>query len=161
MKPARAYTLIVVCALLWCAGIVVAPIAESLHVDASPLYYFYGKICHQIDARSLHIAGAKLAVCSRCTGLYGGFLAGLLLVPYVLRHPIAPGRVRLVLCCAAAPMLADVALNAAGFVPSTIATKMLSGVILGPAIAVVTVPEFLGALHTITFFTRRSHADKT
>ena len=36
-------------------------------------------VCHQMPERSLWIAGAPLPVCARCTGIYGGVLAALLL----------------------------------------------------------------------------------
>ena len=34
-------------------------------------------VCHQIPARSFYYAGAQFPVCARCTGLYLGALAGL------------------------------------------------------------------------------------
>src|SRR5699024_9330561 len=38
---------------------------------------FHG-LCHQIPERSFWINGQPMAVCSRCFGIYAGFLAGLI-----------------------------------------------------------------------------------
>jgi len=35
-------------------------------------------ICHQQDARSLHVGGVRMPVCARCAGLYAGAAAGAL-----------------------------------------------------------------------------------
>ncbi len=37
-------------------------------------------ICHQMPARSFHIAGRQLPLCARCTGIYMGALAGFALM---------------------------------------------------------------------------------
>ena len=46
---------------------------------ASAFRMFYAPLCHQIDSRALHVEAREIAVCARCTGLYLGGLAGLLL----------------------------------------------------------------------------------
>lgn len=46
---------------------------------ATPFRLIYAPLCHQIDSRSLQSDVHPVAVCSRCTGLYLGGLAGLLL----------------------------------------------------------------------------------
>ena len=67
---------------LWLAGVLIAPIAADRSLAIAPvLYAFYDTVCHRIAERSFHLAGEPLAVCQRCTGLYIGFLLGLLAVP--------------------------------------------------------------------------------
>lgn len=39
----------------------------------------YAPLCHQIEERSLHVAGTAMAVCARCSGAYAGGAAGLLI----------------------------------------------------------------------------------
>lgn len=52
--------------------------------DAAGLVYlFFKPICHQIDSRSFHIYGVKLAVCSRCSLIYLGVLFGALALWFV------------------------------------------------------------------------------
>lgn len=41
----------------------------------------FANLCHQIPARSFWIAGQPMAVCSRCLGIYSGFLIGWFLLP--------------------------------------------------------------------------------
>ena len=46
---------------------------------ATPLRLLYAPLCHQLDSRCLQVDSGAVAVCARCTGLYLGALAGLLL----------------------------------------------------------------------------------
>jgi uncharacterized membrane protein len=64
------------------ALIFAAPIAQaSGHTAlASAIYSAFSFVCHQIPERSLHLAGHKFGVCSRCTGLYSGLALAALAV---------------------------------------------------------------------------------
>src|SRR6185503_9822080 len=74
--------------------IVIAPVAAaSGHSEiAEGIYRDFGIFCHQRPDRSYFIEGHKLAVCSRCTGLYAGFALTLLLYPLIrsLRNNVTP-----------------------------------------------------------------------
>jgi len=60
-------------------GIWVAPAIEATRPAASGwLRWLYSPLCHQLAARSLEWLGQPLAVCARCSALYGGALIGLL-----------------------------------------------------------------------------------
>jgi uncharacterized membrane protein len=74
MTESRARLLVLIGAGLWCSAIVLAAI---FHVE--PVYAFFAAICHQDPARSWFISGAPLPVCIRCTSIYFGFFAALLL----------------------------------------------------------------------------------
>lgn len=41
------------------------------------LKYIGSFVCHQMAERSFEVGGRFLPLCSRCTGIYGGFLAGI------------------------------------------------------------------------------------
>lgn len=41
-------------------------------------------LCHQDPERSFYIGGSQMAVCSRCIGIYTGFLAGVILMPILV-----------------------------------------------------------------------------
>ena len=71
--PVRA--LLVLGTALWCLAIVSAPL-----FDLPAVYLFFSRLCHQLPGRSWHIHGEQLAVCIRCTSIYLGFLAGLVLL---------------------------------------------------------------------------------
>src|SRR5215207_10349032 len=63
------------------ALIVGAPLLKAGGLPAGAVYGAFALLCHQIDERSFHLAGFKLAVCARCFGLYAGALAGALAYP--------------------------------------------------------------------------------
>jgi len=68
-------------AIVWAVLIVAAPVA--LHSAAAPaasvLYVASSRICHQRPERSFSIAGFRMPVCARCSGLYLSAVAGTLL----------------------------------------------------------------------------------
>ena len=68
----KTYAVLLTASTLWCLSIVAAPVF-GLHW----LYEFYSRICHQIPARSWHLAGEPLAVCIRCSSIYFAFTASL------------------------------------------------------------------------------------
>ena len=68
--------------IIWIAAIFLAP---YLRCRSWPAYIFiysiFSPICHQNPARSFFIFGYPLAVCSRCLGIYVGFLGGIIIYP--------------------------------------------------------------------------------
>ncbi|HEX2271825.1 MAG TPA: DUF2085 domain-containing protein [Pyrinomonadaceae bacterium] len=110
--------------------IVIAPLAAESHLSAS-IYRAFGALCHQLPERSYFIDGHKLAVCSRCTGLYAGFAFAILLYPLLrpLRTIDWPPREWLIL--SAVPMAIDVGLDVFGIWENTHTSRLLTGVLLG------------------------------
>ena len=117
-------------------------------------YQSFSIICHQIPERSWQIAGFPLAVCSRCTSIYAGGLAGLLLYPMV--HYVGHfGRVgksigaiawsRRGLALAMVPMLADVAFDLLGIRQNTFLSRAMTGGLAGVALALYLTPTILAA----------------
>jgi uncharacterized membrane protein len=90
-----------------------APIAQAGgHITlASAIYSTFSFVCHQIPERSFHLADHKLAVCSRCTGLYSGFALAALVYPLVrsLKRTDTPRIFWLIL--AAMPLAIDFSLG--------------------------------------------------
>jgi uncharacterized membrane protein len=143
VRLARAtYLLVVIGAACWCSAIILAPLLVAsggiLPMIGQGLYQFFHPICHQLDGRTLHLMGKPLAVCSRCSSLYGAFFLGALLYPFLrgLHPPVLPHR--LVLLAAAVPMLLDVTAGMIGLHAVTNETRVLSGVLLG-----IVMPFFL------------------
>lgn len=86
MKLTRnlAYWLLALSSTLWTASVLLAPWSRSQGWGlASWAYGFFAPVCHQLPERSFAAFGHPLAVCHRCSGLYAGFTAGLLLLPYL------------------------------------------------------------------------------
>jgi uncharacterized membrane protein len=48
----------------------------GMPVLSGPVYLLFEPFCHQLDGRSFHLGGARLAVCARCTGFYLGLFWG-------------------------------------------------------------------------------------
>jgi len=77
------YSLTLAFTLLWLAAIILAPLLWKAGSGAAPvLYACFAPACHQNPLRSFVLLGAPLAVCSRCFGIYAGFLAGMVLYPF-------------------------------------------------------------------------------
>ena len=115
------------------ALIVMAPLAAAGgHAAwAEVIYHAFGIFCHQRPDRSYFIEGHKLAVCSRCTGLYVGFALTLLAYPVIrsLRNNINPPRIYLIL--AAIPLAVDFSLTFFGIWENTHTSRLLTGALLG------------------------------
>jgi hypothetical protein len=103
--------LVATAAVAWAGALVTAPIAAAADdggpfAGAAALAYRAGSvICHQQDARSLHLGGVRMPVCARCAGLYaGGALGALAALAWVvvsaasLRLPLGRARVAAVAC---------------------------------------------------------------
>jgi uncharacterized membrane protein len=115
------------------ALVFVAPVAAaSGHNEwAEVIYRAFGIFCHQRPDRSYFIEGHKLAVCSRCAGLYAGFAITLLLYPLIrsLRTAANPPRIFLIL--AALPLGIDFSLTFFGMWENTHTSRLLTGALLG------------------------------
>lgn len=125
--------------------IVGAPLAAANGYPkvAATLYQAFSVLCHQIPERSFFIEEHKLAVCARCTGLYGGFALTLLLYPLIrpLRTVEWPRRELLIL--AAAPMAIDFGLTFVGIWENTHTSRLLTGLLLGGASVFYTMPGLM------------------
>src|SRR5687768_5307220 len=110
--------------------IMMAPLTAGSHL-ANSIYGGFAVVCHQLPERSYFIFGHKLAVCSRCTGLYAGLALTLLLYPLLrpLRSVDWPPPVWLVL--SALPMTIDFGLTFLGIWENTHSSRLLTGLLLG------------------------------
>jgi len=132
-RPLILWLILIVGAILVLSAIVGAPLALASDHPAVALtiYRGFSKVCHQIPERSFFIAGHPLAVCARCTGLYAGFTATLLVYPLVgsLKRTIAPARKWLLL--ATLPLAIDFSLTFFGIWENTHSSRLLTGALLG------------------------------
>jgi len=136
----------------WAAWLAVVPaVAGSASSGpavwaAAVTYRAGGLICHQQDARSLHVAGVRMPVCSRCFGLYAGAAAGVTgaLAWLTLRCRRPAGQVRLpltrsrwaVIASGVPTLLAWMGEHVAGLAVPDV-PRALAAVPLGAAIAAI------------------------
>ena len=124
------------------ALIVGAPLlrAGGMEAAAGAVYGAFALLCHQMDGRSFHLLGFKLAVCARCFGLYAGALLGALVYP--LARPLARRDLpwRGWLLAAAVPTTVDFALGFFGVWENTHASRFLTASLLGVVVAFYFVP---------------------
>jgi uncharacterized membrane protein len=104
-----------------CAAVLAAPLGRE-----PALYFLFSLVCHQQPERSLWIAGAPLAVCARCAGIYFGALLGLL-----ARFPAR----RSWLLAAFGLLALDWITEAAGFRGSLVAIRWTTGCLAGMAVS--------------------------
>lgn len=127
------------------ALVVVAPLAAAGGQGelAQVIYRAFAVLCHQRPDRSYFIDGHKLAVCSRCTGLYAGFAFTLLLYPLLrsLRTTTTPPPSWLLL--AAVPLGIDFSLKFFGIWENTHTSRLLTGALLGSVAVFYVVPGLM------------------
>ena len=113
------------------------------------IYRFFHPVCHQLADRSLHIFGEPLAVCARCSSIYGAFLVGTVLYPALrtIQAPRYPSRG--VLLAAAVPIVVDVISGMIGFHAVSSATRLLSGATFGLVAPFFVIPAAIEALQQI------------
>jgi uncharacterized membrane protein len=127
---------------LWCVLLVLAPLLAHMDLVAPSgiLYLFFSKICHQQASRSFFIFGKQMAVCSRCTALYFGFLFGTLLYPLLQRTMKDLQPPKILLLFAAIPIVIDFSLGGLGILENTFLTRSITGLILGSVVAFYIIP---------------------
>ena len=118
------------------------------HTGFNPdlLYRFFQPVCHQMDSRSFHIFGYKLAVCSRCASIYYGLTLGIIMYP--LFRPLEKIEVPSFMYLSI-PLLflaADFALNFVTPIHNTFASRAVTGGLLGVSTSFFLVPIWVALL---------------
>jgi uncharacterized membrane protein len=101
---------------------------------AAAIYAAGADVCHQRPDRSFHIAGYKMPVCARCTGLYVS-AAGAVPLALLVAVPLTARRARLVLAAAALPTAVTWLLEYAGVMPFSNMARAIAALPLGFAAA--------------------------
>lgn len=143
----RIYLVLILLVAAWCGGIFLAPaLSGSVPGVSSVLYACYEPICHQIDGRSFHLEGGKLAVCARCTSIYLGFFLALIAYPLFRKLDDRQVPSRMWILLAIIPMVIDVVLNFLGAHTSTLFTRAVSGGLFGLILPFFIVPVLIEAV---------------
>lgn len=139
------YSLLMLIAIVWLAVIFMPPwlVANGHSFSAISLYRGLSGICHQIPERSFYWLGSPLAVCSRCAGIYIGFVIGLMLYPFCrsLGDLTIPSRTWLVV--GVLPMLMDVGGDYVEFFKNTFFSRTATGLLVGIVAAFFLLPTWV------------------
>lgn len=149
----RVWTLSLVVVFAWVLAMLLAPFAKANGFAAisSPLYHFFGYICHQIQDRSFHVAGEQFGVCSRCFGVYFGLLLGFAVYPLWRSIDEIEPLPRFWLFLLLIPIAIDWSLTIFGIWENTQLSRLVTGLILGFACATFIVPALVEIARNLTF----------
>lgn len=101
-------------------------------------------LCHQDPGRSFWIGGTPMAVCSRCFGIYTGFLLGWFLFPLMESSMVVLNAYsKKVLAGAFILNIIDVIGNVLDIWQNTLGSRFLLGFLLGGAVVFVLGYEFI------------------
>lgn len=130
---------------IWVLAILLAPVAKTngLLGLSSPIYHFFGFICHQQAERSFHISGEQFGVCSRCFGVYFGLLLGFVIYPLWRNINDIEPLPRIWLFLSLIPIMIDWSLTMFGVWENTHLSRFVTGLILGLACATFIVPALI------------------
>lgn len=142
----KSYLVLLVLALIWDTLFTFPPILLHFGINANIFYRFFEPICDQLDFRSFHIFGYKLAVCSRCASIYYGATLGIIMYPFFrsLEDVRIPH-----LAFAAVPlaaMVADFSVNYLGIGYNTFLSRSITGGIFGISISFFIVPVWISLI---------------
>lgn len=146
------YYFILIFTAIWCllvlSPVIVGDSNSFSQTYSNATYDFFGKVCHQYDSRSLHINDHKLTVCARCSGIYFGFLMGLLFFSLIfkninIKYPV------LFLFIISIPMILDISLNYLGIHTSNLFTRTGSGLIFGILSTLIIYPTYQQAFYEL------------
>ena len=141
-RPFIFWAIVAGVALMFLSLIFVAPLASATNHQtiAQGIYRPFASLCHQMPERSFFIAGHKLAVCARCTGLYVGFALITLLYPFIRPVHVISAPERKWLLMSAMPMAVDFSLTFFGLWENTHTSRFLTGFLLGGVAVIYVMP---------------------
>jgi uncharacterized membrane protein len=123
---------------VWLLGMI-PPILEAISIDLPSEWIraLYGVICHGISDRCPLIAGARTALCYRCSAIYFAVFTACILV-----YPLAGGRLKLrltlILAASASSVLAiEWLLEYLELIPSSAILQAVSGFMWGLSMGVL------------------------
>ncbi len=141
-RPVIGWLIVLAGALVFVSLIIAAPLlAAGGHSTAAlNIYHAFSFLCHQLPDRSFFLDGHKLAVCSRCSGLYFGATLTLLVYPLLRSLRVAHAPHRKWLFAAAIPLLIDFFLTFLGIWENTHTTRFVTGFILSSVMVFFVMP---------------------
>ena len=144
-KPLLTWLIVLALALAICLLIIAAPfsLASGHPAIAFNIYLPFSYLCHQIPSRSFFLAEHPFAVCSRCTGIYAGFMLGVIVYPIIrsIRSTVTPERKWLFV--AATPLAIDFSLEFLGIWHNSHSSRFFTGALLGSVVVFYVLPGLI------------------
>lgn len=142
----KSYIVLLVLALIYDTLFTFPPILLHFGINADIIYRFFHPICDQLDSRSFHIFGYKLAVCSRCASIYYGATLGIIAYPFI--RPLRDARIPklMYLAIPLAAMVADFSVNYLGIGHNTFVSRSITGGAFGISLAFFIVPVWISLI---------------
>jgi uncharacterized membrane protein len=142
----KSYLILLVLAFVYDILFTFPPVLLHFGINADILYRFFQPVCDQLDARSFHLFGYKLAVCSRCASIYYGVTLGIIVYPFFrsLKNTQIPGVLYAAIPLAA--LVADFSINYLGVGHNTFLSRSITGGTFGVSLAFFLVPVWIGLL---------------
>jgi uncharacterized membrane protein len=129
-----------------------AALARNHTFLAFSIYQGFHYVCHQIPARSFYFEGHPLAVCARCTGIYTGVAAGVIIYPLIRRVGRIETPRRLWLLLALVPMTVDFSLTFLGLWQNTHLSRFITGALFGAVASLYIVPGLIDLARIIAAY---------
>ncbi len=135
------------------------PVLLHFGLSADLIYRFFQPVCDQLDSRSFHIFGYKLAVCSRCASIYYGAALGTIIYP--LFRPLRDTRLPNPLLAGVplAAMIADFSINYIGIGHNTFLSRSITGGVFGLSLAFFIVPVWIAFIKEMKTKRRLQHEE--
>jgi len=129
----RLYFLVLFLSAVWCSILIGFPWLVRFGHPGLPatVSVLCSAVCHQDPSRSFRLLEVTLPVCSRCTAVYFGALAGIALFPLIRNAAILSGRIGYLLAISTMLLGLDVVANVAGIWNNTFLSRSISGGFLG------------------------------
>jgi uncharacterized membrane protein len=152
--------IIIAAAAFWILGFLSAPLFAGSGVSDF-LYRFYSVVCHQFESRSLTIHDHSLAVCARCTGIYGGFLAGVIAVRCSRRLRNRRFAPLALIAVSTIPMVTDVACELIGIMHSFASLRIITGAWFGAGLSLLLHRSLAETFHSLFSIIRKRYEPST
>lgn len=123
-------------------------------------YYFYSNTCHQIESRSFHIFGSKMAVCSRCISVYAGFFVASAVYPFLKNINSRNMPPLIILLLAAGLLFADAVMDYFDILANSFLTRSITGLLAGLALPFYIIPGFVNFFEEMKEFYNRKKPGK-
>lgn len=129
-------------------SLIVVALGGGLFGQHAPWYLqwqhkVFTSLCHQIPARSFTLNGQPMAVCSRCLGIYTGFVFGWILLPLSsfisFKEQWTVKKIALLVLLI---NLIDIIGNNLGFWQNTLVSRLAFGCMMGASVALIFSGDF-------------------